>query len=75
MAIGRVQLKIVAKLHELGWLADDEFEELKAGDKVYFINRNKNVVLTVVGKRPISDGNSALKAAISAEGTIFIKVK
>lgn len=35
MAIGRVQLKIVAKLHELDWLADDQFEELKASENDY----------------------------------------
>lgn len=35
MAIGRVQLKIVAKLHEMDWLADDQFEELKASPTDY----------------------------------------
>jgi type IV pilus assembly protein PilB len=35
MAIGRVQLKIVAKLHELEWLADDQFEDLKATPSEY----------------------------------------
>ena len=35
MAIGRVQLKIVAKLHEMDWLADDQFEELKASPADY----------------------------------------
>ena len=35
MAIGRVQLKIVAKLHELDWLTDNQFEELKGSDSDY----------------------------------------
>jgi type IV pilus assembly protein PilB len=35
MAIGRVQLKIVSKLHELDWLADDQFEELKSTQSEY----------------------------------------
>lgn len=35
MAIGRVQLKIVAKLHENGWLSDDQFEEMKATPAEY----------------------------------------
>ena len=35
MAIGRVQLRIVAKLHEMEWLADDQFEELKASPTDY----------------------------------------
>lgn len=35
MAIGRVQLRIVTRLHELDWLADDHFEALKATDAEY----------------------------------------
>lgn len=35
MAIGRVQLKIVAKLHEMDWLSDDQFEELKASESEF----------------------------------------
>ncbi|MDA0350152.1 MAG: GspE/PulE family protein [Verrucomicrobia bacterium] len=35
MAIGRVQLKIVAKLHEMEWLSDDQFEDLKASQNDY----------------------------------------
>lgn len=35
MAIGRFQLKIVGRLHEMGWLADDQFESLKATQTKY----------------------------------------
>lgn len=46
MAIGRVQLKIVAKLHEMDWLADDQFEELKATQAEYTGEELDNVLLT-----------------------------
>lgn len=46
----------IAEAEQNGFRPIEEFEQLVAGDKVYFINRNKNVVLTVVGKRPISEG-------------------
>ncbi|WP_261858574.1 aminopeptidase [Photobacterium sanguinicancri] len=43
-----------AELH--GFRPISEFEQLVAGDKVYFINRHKNVVLAIIGQRPISEG-------------------
>ncbi|OAN13199.1 aminopeptidase [Photobacterium jeanii] len=46
----------IKQAEQHGFRPINEFAELKAGDKVYFINRNKNVVLTVVGQRPISEG-------------------
>ena len=33
-----------------------EFEELKPGDKVYFINREKSMYLAIIGENPIEDG-------------------
>ena len=35
MAIGRVQLKIVTKLHEMEWLTDEQFDELKASEEEF----------------------------------------
>jgi len=46
MAIGRVQLKIVAKLHELNWLADDQYEDLKATPEEYTGEELDSVLLT-----------------------------
>jgi len=46
----------IVEAEQHGFRPIEEFEQLVAGDKVYFINRNKNVVLTVVGKRPIHEG-------------------
>ena len=33
-----------------------EFEELKPGDKIYFINREKSMYLAVIGEEPIENG-------------------
>ena len=44
----------------------DKFKTLKAGDKVYFINRDKNIFLAVIGVNPISDGFSVVGAHIDS---------
>ena len=33
-----------------------EFESLKAGDKIYFVNREKSMYLAVIGEEPIESG-------------------
>ncbi len=33
-----------------------EFETLKPGDKVYFVNRDKSMYLAIIGEKPIEDG-------------------
>lgn len=40
--------------------------KLKAGDRVYFNNRGKNVTLFVIGKKPIIDGMNILGAHIDS---------
>ena len=32
------------------------YETLKAGDKVYYINRNKNIYLAIIGEEPLENG-------------------
>lgn len=44
----------------------DKFKTLKAGDKVYFINRDKNIFLAVIGANPIADGFSVVGAHIDS---------
>ncbi|HCL56776.1 MAG TPA: aminopeptidase [Spirochaetia bacterium] len=39
---------------------------LKAGDKVYFINRAKNILLAVIGKEPLEKGFNLLAAHVDA---------
>ena len=49
-----------------GFKPADEYETLKEGDKVYFINRGKNIALYVVGKRPVAEGIRILGAHIDS---------
>lgn len=56
----------VALARAKGFKSIDEVKELKPGDKVYFINKNKNIALYVIGKKPISDGLRILGAHIDS---------
>ena len=40
----------------------DEIDTLKAGDKVYYINRNKSMYLAVIGKNNIEEGVNIIGA-------------
>lgn len=51
---------------EKGFKRIDELKGLKAGDKVYFINKHKNIILYVVGKKPIAEGLRILGAHIDS---------
>ena len=44
----------------------DKKTQLKAGDKVYKINRNKNILLAVIGKKDITDGINLVGAHIDS---------
>ncbi|MBP3271541.1 MAG: aminopeptidase [Ruminococcus sp.] len=39
-----------------GFKAFKKGKEYKAGDRFYYVNRSKAVILTVMGKRPLADG-------------------
>ena len=41
---------------ENGFCNIAEKDTLKAGDKIYFVNRNKNVLLATIGKEDILNG-------------------
>ena len=43
-----------------------EVKSLKAGDKVYFINREKNIILYHIGKKPLTEGMNILGAHIDS---------
>ena len=51
---------------EKGFRPVAEFKSLKAGDKVYFINRKKNLALYVIGKKPVCEGLRILGAHIDS---------
>ena len=42
------------------------FESLKAGDKVYIINRKKNILLAVIGEKDITEGVNLVGAHIDS---------
>lgn len=43
-----------------------KFKKLKPGDKVYYINRNKNIILSVIGKEKLEDGISVVGAHLDS---------
>ena len=47
---------IIARAQSLGYVPFDRDKKYKAGDKVYYNNRGKSVILAVIGKRPLKDG-------------------
>lgn len=56
----------VAAAEAAGYRAFDRKAPLKAGDKVYYSNRGKSLVLAVIGSRPITDGVSIAAAHIDS---------
>ncbi|WP_326910375.1 aminopeptidase [Sedimentibacter sp. MB31-C6] len=53
----RLSIKeIVRRAKEQGFVHIDELEEIKQGTKVYFVNKEKNAVLAVIGKQDIESG-------------------
>ena len=49
-----------------GFKPISEFDSLKAGDKVYVINRKKNIMLAVIGEKDIRDGVNIIGAHIDS---------
>ena len=43
-----------------------KLKSIKSGDKVYAINKNKNVLAMVIGKRPLTDGLRIVGAHIDS---------
>lgn len=51
---------------ENGFRELSEYENLKPGDKVYVINRKKNILLAVIGEKNITDGINLIGAHIDS---------
>lgn len=51
---------------EKGFKPLDSFETLKAGDRVYVNNRDKNIALFVIGNKPLTEGMRILGAHIDS---------
>lgn len=47
---------VKAKAEALGFKKFDRDAKYSAGDKVYYDNRGKSIILAVIGKRPLKDG-------------------
>ena len=58
--------EIVKRLDAKGFKNVEQVKSVKAGDKVYFVNKNKNVCAFIVGSRPIVDGLRILGAHIDS---------
>ena len=63
----RLCVELSEKLaQEKGFIPLSDAKELKTGDKVFAINKNKNICVFVVGKKPITDGIRVLGAHIDS---------
>ena len=56
----------MALLEKAGFKSGSSLKSLKAGDKVYFINKNKNICAFIIGKKPLMDGMRILGAHIDS---------
>jgi len=56
----------VRLLEENGFKKADTLKSVKPGDRVYFINKNKNVCAFIVGKKDLSEGLRILGAHIDS---------
>ena len=57
---------IVETVEKEGFINIEKAGELKAGDRVYGINRNKSIFLAVIGSQPLTQGFNAVGAHIDA---------
>ena len=53
-------------LERAGFVPLESIESLKAGDKVYTVNRGKGVFAAVIGKKPLKDGINLVGAHIDS---------
>lgn len=56
----------VKELEAKGFKDASTFKSVKPGDKVYFINKNKNVCAFIIGKKPLNEGLRILGAHIDS---------
>lgn len=56
----------VSLLRENGFVSLEEKEKLLPGDRVYVVNRNKNVFAAIIGQKPVCEGFSLIAAHIDS---------
>ena len=63
---GKTEREIVKQSEKIarenGFKSLDEYSELHLGDKVYYINREKNIYLAVIGEEPLEAGVNIIGA-------------
>ncbi|MBQ8171408.1 MAG: aminopeptidase [Oscillospiraceae bacterium] len=61
-ATAYIEKEAIAK----GFVPFDKKASYKAGDKIYYVNREKSVILAVIGREPIENGVNLLAAHIDS---------
>ena len=61
-----VTKKAIALLEERGFKNGDEVTSVKPGDRLYFINKKKNVCAFILGQKPLHEGIRILGAHIDS---------
>ena len=56
----------VEVLEKAGFKELSKFDSLKAGDKVYYVNRGKGIFAAVIGEKPITEGVNLVGAHIDS---------
>lgn len=56
----------IALAEKAGFKPLDSFTSLKTGDRVYVLNKNKNIALFIIGKKPLREGMRILGAHIDS---------
>ena len=56
----------VEALRKAGFKELGEFSALRPGDKIYFVNKNKNIAAFILGKKPLTEGMRILGAHIDS---------
>lgn len=59
-------IKAVELLKKHGFKSIDEVRNIKSGDKIYFVNKNKNVLVFIIGEKPLEEGLRILGAHIDS---------
>lgn len=67
---GKTEREAVSAAEEMavkaGFKPFDTKAEYKAGDKVYYVNRKKSIILSIIGSEPIEDGVNLCAAHIDS---------
>lgn len=59
-------IKAVELLKKHGFKSINEVRNIKSGDKIYFVNKNKNVLVFIIGEKPLEEGLRILGAHIDS---------